>query len=167
MPKLPLDRETLKLLPGLAIGAVRHPRRTASQALSGSITVVGQLLERRPATEPVPGMASPPPVAVEPDESEPPGPVAAEPAPPEATVEDTVEDLAPTAEPDQGPDVEAAPGPEPLVESLDEDASDLDEGPTDTRPEGPAPHMPPRIAGDVERDYEEDIPGITPARHEP
>ena len=27
-------------------------------------------------------------------------------------------------------------------------------------PRGPAPHIPPRIAGEVERDYGDDLPGI-------
>jgi hypothetical protein len=138
MPKLPLDPAALRLLPGVAIDAVRHPCRTAGQVVNGSISVIGRLVDRRPAGEPVPGVVAAADDAA-PAGTEPPGPVAAEPT----AVEDSLEDLA------EAPAETAA---------LDED-----EAPADVRAEGPVPHMPPRIAGDVERDYAEDIPGIISA----
>ncbi|MEP9383268.1 hypothetical protein [Nocardioides sp. KR10-350] len=150
MPKLPLDPDRLRQLPGAAIRALRRPRRTAAQVVRGSFTlvgsVVGRALDRRPTTEPVPGMARPPEEAVPPPTEA----AAAAPEAPEAPAP-TAPDEAPAAAP-----TESAAGTEP---------ADAD-GPTEDVPEehltGPTPHIPPGIAREVERDYEDDIPGITP-----
>jgi len=51
------------------------------------------------------------------------------------------------------PEPAQTPIPEPIPEP------DLDDRPIQSR--GPAPHVPPAIAAEVERDYGDEIPGIT------
>jgi hypothetical protein len=61
------------------------------------------------------------------------------------------------AEPTDSPEpteLAAEPAAEPVVEPA------LDDRPILSR--GPAPHVPPAIAAEVERDYGDEIPGITP-----
>jgi hypothetical protein len=58
------------------------------------------------------------------------------------------------AEPAEPGRAAVEPVPEPDLEQ------DPDDRPVETR--GPAPHVPPAIAAEVERDYGDEIPGITP-----
>ena len=177
MPKLPLDPAQLRELPGTAIKALRHPRRSAAQIVSGTFSLVGGLLDRRPVHEPVPGATTtapePPPtdVAVEPPEAAATdeGATADEWATAAAPPESQTQPEAPTDEP---PAEEAAAAGSAAAETApagDAESSDRAEDMGDTGDtgestdvlSGPVPHMPPSIAQEVERDYGEDLPGVS------
>jgi len=172
MPKLPLDPDRLRQLPGLAVTALRHPRRTASHVVSGTVTVVGGLLDRRAASEPLPGTTTstpaPPPtdVATEPPEAAAvPTSTAPTPAAP------TEEQGAPDAEQQGAPDAEqpTVSGPEGPVSPAGagetaESTAATSEDETEEQLSGPVPHIPPGIAREVERDYGEDLPGVSGER---
>lgn len=175
MPKLPLDparlRE-LKDLRGPALRALRHPRRTATQAVNGAVSVVGFLLSRRQTDEPVPGAASespvPPPtdLATGPDEVAPPtasSPASTTPDSPATAEADT--DTEPDTEADTEPGTEAEPEPDTELDTEpDTEAAVTEDDAPEEHLAGPAPHIPPHIAKDVERDFDEDIPGISPGQ---
>jgi hypothetical protein len=92
----------------------------------------------QPSEEPIPG---PPTDAQE-------APVATTP-PPSAAAR-------PAAKPQAGADIVPKPVEPPVP---DGDTAEADR-PVEAR--GPAPHIPPRIAGEIERDYGDELPGFTP-----
>jgi len=183
MPKLPLDPARLRQLPDLAIKAFRRPRHTAAQVVTGTLTVagtvrsaagsvVGGLLDRRPAAEPVPGATTtdpqPPPTDV--DVTQPfPAPEAG--AATEAAAGAEAGAVAAggattSTEPSGNTAPETAPEPleAPSDAAADADADAEAETEADDRLTGPAPHMPPSIAQEVERDFGEDLPGVSGER---
>jgi len=145
MPKLPLGPDDLRALSASAAerarAALRHPRRTAAQVVSGSVgflgAVVGTVRERsdalrRPAPErgaTAPTPASPPPPVLTEEESLP--------------SDDRAGGVPPAVPADVAAEGEPVP-PEHL--------------------RGPAPHMPAALARDIERDFDDDIPGISSGR---
>jgi len=78
---------------------------------------------------------------------------------------DTAIDMpaASTASPKPKPDTKPAPGPQTVAKDPAPPVADP-EIPADADvpvdPTGPLPHIPPRIASEVERDYGDELPGI-------
>lgn len=132
--------------------------RTASSRLARSVPAVidasfHPFRTVREGTRLVQGLLAP-----ERDEGVPPPTEAAAPADTPAETRERTEPTAP-AEPTAAP--EPAPTPSPTAETAAESEPDLvDDRPIESR--GPAPHVPPAIAAEVERDYGDEIPGIRP-----
>ena len=114
MPKLLLSVSDLRSLAGYAVRAIRHPVATGQEAATVVRTIAG-------------GFVSQPATDAEPVATEPPGPVAAEPA----------------RTPDPAMTAEAAVRREPEAEPAPEDIK--------PRRTGPAPHVS-RMPRDIERD---------------
>jgi hypothetical protein len=79
-------------------------------------------------------------------------------SPPEEPIPPAPTDAAPasTQAPDQpATPPDADPAPDAAAATGSAAAADVR-----VEPRGPAPHIPPRIAGEVERDYGDDLPGI-------
>jgi len=156
MPKLPLDPERLRVLAstatatvgGIARDAMRHPRQTATHLVSGSVALVGGVLRSRSTSAPT---AATPPVITDEETSE-------TSATRSTTAPVVVPDAAPSATPPAEP-TGTSPADAEEAGAADAPASAAEEHLT-----GPAPHIPPGLAKDIERDFEEDIPGITPGR---
>ena len=122
----------------VVLGASFHPFRTAREGASMVRGLMNPPRVRLPIGDVAPGDVVPTDVtpaegvpSPEPAHAEPPGS---------------------TASP--APDVPEAAAAEPVAES----AAEADDVPV--QPRGPAPHIPPRLAGEVERDYGDDLPGI-------
>jgi hypothetical protein len=122
----------------VVIGASFHPFRTVRDGA----TVVKGLIT--PPSEPVP--PAPTDVTTAPEQST---------TTPDGQQTATRPQQAVTTAP---PVPDTAPATEPAL------APEVDDRPVEAR--GPAPHIPPSIAGEVERDYGDELPGIKPGNAE-
>jgi len=126
----------------VVLGASFHPFRTVREGanlVQGLMNPPEQVKPTPPATDSAPETS------------------AATPATTPPTTESTTTKPATTSttKPTPGPDTVAK---EPAPPAADPDIAEAADVPVD--PSGPVPHIPPRIAGEVERDYGDELPGI-------
>ncbi|WGL50837.1 hypothetical protein P5P86_12775 [Nocardioides sp. BP30] len=138
----------------VVIGASFHPFRTVRDGA----TVVRGLVS--PPADPVPGA---PTDAAE----QPASPPSATSTPPSASTKTGSAKKPAEPKTPPGPDIVAKPVAPPAQEASNAVVGEqqVDDRPVEAR--GPVPHLPPQIAAEIERDYGDDLPGITDGPDQP